>query len=295
MKTLKYQKGFLEFLTAVGPFAAAAGSFFGGKAANEANIDQAQISSAFNAEEAQKNRDFQRQMSNTAHQREIKDLRKAGLNPILSARTGGASTPGGAQGTAVTPTIKDIATPAIGAGIQVASAKAQVKNIEATTEKTQEETEILKEQRKPKLNLLTLDVSTAQKIFDTVLPEQMTQAKQKTILNALEKIERDIKIDSDREKYKQLRTKLIEAQTKEEFYRLLGKNIHLLATAGKAATIAGTLFAIWKTFSPPAMAGKLVTPLLKNARKSDFGKSMRRHTDNLKNFSKKYSRKFFEQ
>ena len=75
------------------------------------------VSSLMGQQEAEKNRNFQSDMSNTAHQREVTDLRAAGLNPILSAGGSGASTPTGGQGS-----ISDLGQ-AMGTGINSATAK----------------------------------------------------------------------------------------------------------------------------------------------------------------------------
>lgn len=134
------------------------GGLFGQEGAQSVNAQQM----AFNAQQAQANRDWQTQMSNTAYQRAMADMRAAGLNPILAANLGGASTPGGAAGS-----IGGLANPgsmmgqgissAAGAGnmfAQVKSAMAQAgkddsatdvnrateKNVEANTVKTNQDT-----------------------------------------------------------------------------------------------------------------------------------------------------------
>lgn len=55
----------------------------------------AQQQREYNSAEAQKNRDFQMEMSNSAYQRGAADLKKAGYNPALVTGGAGASSPSG--------------------------------------------------------------------------------------------------------------------------------------------------------------------------------------------------------
>lgn len=80
------------------------GGMMGQQGAQQTNAQQMAFSERmmqqqmdFNAAEANKQRVWSQDMSNTAYQRAMSDMRTAGLNPILAANLGGASTPGGSS------------------------------------------------------------------------------------------------------------------------------------------------------------------------------------------------------
>lgn len=74
------------FTPAIATLGAAGLSYLGAERRNKQQIAAARDQMA-----------FQERMSSSAHQRQMSDLRSAGLNPILSGKYGGSSTPTGAM------------------------------------------------------------------------------------------------------------------------------------------------------------------------------------------------------
>lgn len=117
--------------------------FIGQQETNEANQQIAERNSAFNAEQAGLNRDFQERMSNTTYQRAVASMSAAGLNPMLAYHQGGASTPGGGQATAAQ--THPMQSP-IQAAIQSAGQVSQIQLNEAQADRQQAEADLVREQ-----------------------------------------------------------------------------------------------------------------------------------------------------
>jgi hypothetical protein len=85
---------------------------------------------------AQEQMAFQERMSSSAFQRAVNDMRKAGINPIMASKLGGASTPTGAM--APTPEFGDIGKK----GMEALATAQQIKQSTAQTNNIREQSKV---------------------------------------------------------------------------------------------------------------------------------------------------------
>lgn len=126
-----------KVLGPVAPIIGAGISYLGGRQQNVAS-----------AQAAQRQMDFQAGMSDTSYQRQIADLKAAGINPMLVSRLGGASTPAGAMPQFVNPGfqagqifsgLQSSAASAQQAQTQENLSQSQIRQVEAAADKIREE------------------------------------------------------------------------------------------------------------------------------------------------------------
>ena len=112
----------------IGGALSAIGSVLGATISSGAQFGANMLSFKQNKELQQRQFNFQEKMSNTAYQRGVEDMEKAGINPLMAAGGGGASTPTGASSSMATPDIAGAMSSGARMAAEVKSQLAAAKN-----------------------------------------------------------------------------------------------------------------------------------------------------------------------
>lgn len=119
---------------AAGAIGAGVAGFAGSGAQNRANQRMAREQMEFQRRSMGEQMGFQERMSNTAYQRAVQDMTKAGLNPMLAYMQGGSSTPSGSALGGSTAEMQNRLGAGISSALQARNIEAQVANVKAMTE-----------------------------------------------------------------------------------------------------------------------------------------------------------------
>lgn len=141
------------------------------KATNATNLRIAQETNSMNRQIAQEGNEWSERMSNTAHQREVSDLKAAGLNPVLSAN-GGASTPSYTSATMQgatmdAPTFQNSLGPAVNTAMAKQRLDAEIDNMEADVKQKGWNTTLTK----------SMDAKTNQEAINAAWQEKILRAQ----------------------------------------------------------------------------------------------------------------------